>query len=83
MSSSTAYELGKSSWPSQILLVWCLGKGFTLPETQTVHCTCTALPTLNWIRSKMSKRSRKPSLKFRENLEAEEDLLLQKRYLGA
>ena len=25
MASSTAYELGKSSWPSQILLVCCLG----------------------------------------------------------
>ena len=34
MASSTAYELGKSSWPSQILLVCRLGTGSS--ETQTL-----------------------------------------------
>ena len=36
MASSTAYELGKSSWPSQILLICRLGTGSTSSETQTL-----------------------------------------------
>ena len=36
MASSTAYELGKSSWPSQILLVCRLGTGSASSETQTL-----------------------------------------------
>ena len=36
MASSTALQLGKSSWPSQILLVYRLGKASTAPETQTL-----------------------------------------------
>ena len=36
MASSTAFQLGKSSWPSQILLVYRLGKASTTPETQTL-----------------------------------------------
>ena len=35
VASSTAYELGKSSWPSQILIVCCLGTGSASSETQT------------------------------------------------
>ena len=34
--SSTSLQLGKSSWPSQILLVYRLGKASTTPETQTL-----------------------------------------------
>ena len=40
MASSTALQLDKSSLPSQILLVYRLGKASTTPETQT-------LPALN------------------------------------
>ena len=36
MASSTAYELGKSSWPSQILLVCRLGTESASSETQTL-----------------------------------------------
>ena len=34
--SSTTLQLGKSSWPLQILLVCRLGKGSATPETQTL-----------------------------------------------
>ena len=37
MASSTALLLGKSSWPSQILLVYRLGKASTTPETPTLR----------------------------------------------
>ena len=36
MASSTVLQLGKSLWPSQILLVYRLGKASTTPETQTL-----------------------------------------------
>ena len=36
MASSTTYELGKSSWPSQILLVCRLGTGSASSKTQTL-----------------------------------------------
>ena len=36
MASSTTLQLGKSSWPSQILLVCRLGKRWTTQETQTL-----------------------------------------------
>ena len=36
MASSTALQLGKSLWPSQILVVYRLGKASTTPETQTL-----------------------------------------------
>ena len=37
MTSSTALQLNKSSWPSQILLVYLfLGKALPTPETQTL-----------------------------------------------
>ena len=36
MASSTTLQLDKSSWPSQILLVCRLGKGWTTQETQTL-----------------------------------------------
>ena len=36
MVSSIALQLGTSSWPSQILLVYRLGKASTTPETQTL-----------------------------------------------
>ena len=36
MVSSTALQLSKSLWPSQILLVCRLGKGLATPETQTL-----------------------------------------------
>ena len=48
MASSTTYELGKSSWPSQILLVCRLGTGSASSETQTLtrskpHPYCIAI----------------------------------------
>ena len=36
MASSIALQLCKSSWPSQILLVYRLGKASTTPETRTL-----------------------------------------------
>ena len=47
MASSTALQLGKSSWPSQILLVHCLGKASTTPERQVDLCML-----LEWTLSK-------------------------------
>ena len=43
MASGTAWQLDKSSWPSQILIVCRLGKGLTTPETQTTH-QCSSKP---------------------------------------
>ena len=46
MASDVAEQLDKSSWPSQILLVCCLGKGLTTPETQTLHQLQTTPPMI-------------------------------------
>ena len=43
MASSTAYQLGKSLWSSQILLVCRLGTGSALSETQTLTSSSTTL----------------------------------------
>ena len=43
MASGTVQQLDKSSWPSQIPIVCCLGKGSPMPET---HIAPNHTPTI-------------------------------------